>query len=981
MIPALAKDVLRSPTSWRHGLYRVGLLGVALWLVGGALSAVWRFTIDDSGISYAYAKHLATGLGPVAAPGAPWVEGYSNALWVFLLVPFQWLSLPLAEVSKWLGVLAFGATLAAGVWLLCKEYGRRLGTAALAALWIVWLGTCADVVVWVVAGLENALLGALLIGLVLADRRRRERPDRFPWASLLGFGLCITRPEGIMYSAPVLALQGWDVLCGRLSWRAVRRSALWFVVPFVTYHLVHYAVFGEWVANTYYAKPQGESLGRAFDYLRKGLSDTGLVYLLPLALLGGIRAVRNKLPLIWYCAAGVTFILYSGGDWMPHARFVSFFAPALVLLAVHGTANLALMVGHVAGSKLPRVRELIVEASLLASLGFAAFLWYGHQEPRLAKEKKAKFCHFCQRSSDAERLQKISKSAGLGRVTVLTHDFGGPAWHSNDDYYPIDFLGLCDASVARIRRDQERIWANTLLSPYLFHEQPHAPSWIYLPKNFWRTLKDLPEYRSGYYTLSSRLLPHAPGGSYLALHRSQLVDYFAPSNADFEPVFLDETLGVASVAWFGASETTTRVEPGVEVRIVLSLVPRQSVRGNERVWVELGGAGKPTRSDKVALARNLNGVGSQLVVGEPLRVEFTLPVPKPKGSSAVTVTVGVKRGGRANTVGVGTIALGSELPAYERVAPRFPTGLPAADSELAPYERRVATAVERQHQGTAWRKLPEDVTLADELRQLGDALLATEPRQAYLAYVWATQLDARQWERLTKPLLSLRQPIDDANLSNELALLRDYYASLFVAPPAADIPQGAASDTNVKDDAARGDAGQRLVAFYRANRQPSKADYFRRRSDGTSRAEPRQPWTWTQTFEDEPLDWTGDQAMFSIERPDVTQRKRWRGLSGSAYLTSRRHGDGAKGTLTSPVFSLNGERLSFSLGGGGSKSDVGVELLVDGAVVKTTTGSPELVLLPVWWDVSEWYGKTAQLRVFDKSSRHAVLLDEVRLWK
>src|SRR5690606_22566055 len=308
--------------------------------------------------------------------------------------------------------------------------------------------------------------------------------------------------------------EAWDVLRARVSWRAARRSALWFVVPLIVYHLVHYAVFREWVANTYYAKPQGQSLGRAFDYLRKGLSDTGLVYLLPMAVLGCCRAVRDKLALIWYCVAGVTFILYSGGDWMPHARFVSFFAPALVLLAVHGAANLGLMVGHVVRSTLPRFRDVVVEASLLALLAAAAFLWYGYQEPRLAKEERAKFCHFCQRSSDAERLQKLSKDAGLGRVTVLTHDFGGPAWHPNDVYYPIDFLGLCDASVARIRRDQERIWANTLLSPYLFHEQPHAPTWIYLPKNFWRGLKDLPEYRSGYYALSSRLLPHAPGGSY-----------------------------------------------------------------------------------------------------------------------------------------------------------------------------------------------------------------------------------------------------------------------------------------------------------------------------------------------------------------------------------------------------------------------------------------------------------------------------------
>src|SRR5690606_6748002 len=139
-------------------------------------------------------------------------------------------------------------------------------------------------------------------------------------------------------------------------------------------------------------------------------------------------------------------------------------------------------------------RSWILEATALAGLIAAVYFWQGYHAPRLAKAAKSKFCHFCQRTDDASKLQKVSKAAQLGRVTVLTHDFGGPSWVSTSSYYPIDFLGLCDASIARIRRAQQQFWVNSLLSPYVFHEQVHAPSWIYLPKNFWRHLRDLPEF-------------------------------------------------------------------------------------------------------------------------------------------------------------------------------------------------------------------------------------------------------------------------------------------------------------------------------------------------------------------------------------------------------------------------------------------------------------------------------------------------------
>src|SRR5262249_34870204 len=122
--------------------------------------------------------------------------------------------------------------------------------------------------------------------------------------------------------------------------------------------------------------------------------------------------------------------------------------------------------------------------------------------------------------------------AELGPASLVTQDFGGPAWLSAPDLYPLDFLGLCDRSVALIRRDRAdrggSIGQEPRLFQYLLHEQPAPPSWIYVPRNFWPTFELSPEYRASYFRLDPGLLPRARSDAFLELARAELVDYFPP---------------------------------------------------------------------------------------------------------------------------------------------------------------------------------------------------------------------------------------------------------------------------------------------------------------------------------------------------------------------------------------------------------------------------------------------------------------------
>lgn len=69
------------------------------------------------------------------------------------------------------------------------------------------------------------------------------------------------------------------------------------------------------------------------------------------------------------------------------------------------------------------------------------------------------------------------------------------------------------------------------------------------------------------------------------------------------------------------------------------------------------------------------------------------------------------------------------------------------------------------------------------------------------------------------------------------------------------------------------------------------------------------------------------------------------------------------------------------VGGGKASERVGVELLVDDAVVYAASGLSELDLSPILWDVDPYVGKQAQLRVNDHSSRRSVYVGGVELWK
>ena len=78
-----------------------------------------------------------------------------------------------------------------------------------------------------------------------------------------------------------------------------------------------------------------------------------------------------------------------------------------------------------------------------------------------------------------------------------------------------------------------------------------------------------------------------------------------------------------------------------------------------------------------------------------------------------------------------------------------------------------------------------------------------------------------------------------------------------------------------------------------------------------------------------------------------------------------RRGDGFTGTLTSPEFTIDFDTVEFLVGGGSHRTKTCVNLIVDGQAVLTATGKRRNQMSLNTWDVRQYRGKTAKIRVVD----------------
>jgi hypothetical protein len=314
------------------------LLGTAVLLLFVWHSFYWDFVVDDAYISFRYISNLVEGHGLVYNPGER-VEGYSNLLWMVLLLVPAWVGLDLPTTAVAVGFLVGAGTL----WLVYDSGRVVLGLDRLAAL-----TACAALTAmgawtfWVAAGLESPLFALLLLALWRTyESAAGERWGPFALSTLAAL-LALTRPEGIV-AMPAVAVA--LLVHRRVGLGRVVTGAVPFVVLVGGQILWRLSYYGQLVPNTYFAKVDSTwaSTWRGVLYLWDYLRDEHVLYLLPLVLIGLWAAPRRNpmrsLALILVAYFG--FVVYAGGDGLYKYRFAAHVAPLLALALAGGVARIA----------------------------------------------------------------------------------------------------------------------------------------------------------------------------------------------------------------------------------------------------------------------------------------------------------------------------------------------------------------------------------------------------------------------------------------------------------------------------------------------------------------------------------------------------------------------------------------------------------------------------------------------------------------
>jgi len=283
------------------------LIVLALVLFALQCVAIWQFTVDDSYISFRYARNLANGHGPTWNAGEPPVEGYTSFMWVLGMAIPHLVGLDAVLFSKMVGMAATLGTMGC-VYFMVLEGTRRasrsfrvLGAGHAVLLLAAFMPSATHTV----SGMETALYALLLTALGLAVLRAVEGSVRAAWAlGILALLLGLTRPEGNLVAVVALVLGGALAPPERRC-PIIKASLLCYVVPGIVYFAARTWYYGVPLPLPFYIKIASQpvsGLGMVIRFSRYLAMAVG-----PLIVAGLFALRRGVFPGVLAAAALVGF--------------------------------------------------------------------------------------------------------------------------------------------------------------------------------------------------------------------------------------------------------------------------------------------------------------------------------------------------------------------------------------------------------------------------------------------------------------------------------------------------------------------------------------------------------------------------------------------------------------------------------------------------------------------------------------------------
>jgi hypothetical protein len=300
------------------------------------------FMLDDPFISFRYARNLLDGHGLVFNPGER-VEGYSNFLWIILLLTPMKLGFSPVIASKLLGLLFGMLTLYSAYELSLLVFADHTQKHHAAFYAVALTGASWYFSLWSVGGLETTLFSFLVSQSIYFLVKCEYVGGCFDWSFVFLSLAGMTRPEGPLFFVPFFLIKSFPLV---KKHRGIKDLMIWsggLTAAFGSYFLWRFFYYDQFLPNSYYAKTLGGTQQYLIGarYLLAFFSSQGRLFLVlfSFSLFGLSRlllknSVIRLLFLLFSCYAA--FIVYAGGDWMCGFRFLAQVYPIYAILLASG---------------------------------------------------------------------------------------------------------------------------------------------------------------------------------------------------------------------------------------------------------------------------------------------------------------------------------------------------------------------------------------------------------------------------------------------------------------------------------------------------------------------------------------------------------------------------------------------------------------------------------------------------------------------